>query len=63
MTQNPSAADRIRTHLERVSDLRQQARVAGQDLAVREVKELQARRFRSTYADFLVAAPAHAMSA
>jgi hypothetical protein len=53
MTQNPSAADRIRTHLERVSDLRQQARVAGQDLAVREVKELQARRFRSTYADFL----------
>lgn len=53
MTQNPSAADRIRTHLARVSDLRQQARTAGLDRAVNEVKRLQARRFRATYADFL----------
>lgn len=53
MTQNPSAADRIRTHLARVSDLRQQARTAGLDRAVTEVKLLQGRRFRATYADFL----------
>lgn len=53
MTQNPSAADRIRMHLERVSGLRQQARAAGLDQAVQEVKHLQAQRFRATYADFL----------
>lgn len=53
MTQNPSAADRIRMHLERVEGLRQQARTAGLDQAVQEVKQLQARRFRATYADFL----------
>jgi hypothetical protein len=53
MTQNPSAADRIRTHLERVSGLREQARTAGLDHAVNEVKHLQAERFRATYADFL----------
>lgn len=53
MTQNPSAADRIRTHLDRVSGLRQQARTAGLDQAVKDVKHLQAQRFRSTYADFL----------
>ncbi|WP_066272966.1 FFLEELY motif protein [Hydrogenophaga palleronii] len=53
MTQTTSAADRIRTHLERVSQLRQQARSAGLERAVNEVKRLQAQRFRATYADFL----------
>lgn len=53
MTTKPSAADQIRTHLGRVSDLRQQARSAGLDRAVREVKQLQAQRFRATYTDFL----------
>lgn len=53
MTTRPSAADQIRSHLERVSALRQQARSAGLDRAVREVKELQAQRFRATYGDFL----------
>lgn len=53
MTQPPHAADLIRMHLERVSELRQQARTAGLDLAVQEVKQLQAQRFRATYADFL----------
>lgn len=53
MTTKPSAADQIRTHLERVSELRQQARSAGLDRAVRDVKQLQAQRFRATYTDFL----------
>ena len=53
MTQKTSAADRIRTHLERVSQLRLQASTAGLDRAVNEVKRLQAQRFRATYADFL----------
>lgn len=53
MTQTTSAADRIRTHLDRVSQLRQQASTAGLERAVTEVKQLQAQRFRATYADFL----------
>lgn len=53
MTQKASAADRIRTHLERVNQLRLQASTAGLDRAVNEVKRLQAQRFRATYADFL----------
>lgn len=53
MTQHPSAADQIRAHLERVSHLRRAARTAGLERAVTEVKRLQARRFRATYADFL----------
>lgn len=53
MTQKPSAADQIRSHLERVSHLRQEARTAGLERAVIEVKHLQAQRFRATYADFL----------
>lgn len=53
MNRTPSAADQIRTHLERVSHLRQEARTAGLDLAVHEVKQLQAQRFKATYADFL----------
>lgn len=53
MSHKPSAADRIRTHIERVGQLRQQASSVGLDHAVNEVKRLQARRFRATYADFL----------
>ena len=53
MSHTPSAADRIRTHLDRVAQLRQQARSAGLDRAVDDVKRLQAQRFRATYADFL----------
>lgn len=53
MTPKPSAADLIRTHLERVNQLRLQARTEGLDRAVSEVKWLQAQRFRATYADFL----------
>lgn len=53
MTHTPNAADRIRTHLDRVAQLRQQARSAGLDRAVDDVKRLQAQRFRATYADFL----------
>lgn len=53
MTQQPNAADQIRTHLDRVNQLRHQASTAGLDRAVNEVKQLQARRFRATYADFL----------
>lgn len=53
MSQPASAADRIRTHLDRVHQLRLQAQVAGLAVAVNEVKELQARRFRATYADLI----------
>ena len=49
----PSVADQIRLHLQRVNHLRDQAHSAGQAKAVHEVKQLQARRFRATYADFL----------
>jgi hypothetical protein len=48
-----SAADRIRAQLERVARLRRQAQRAGMAQAVHQVKQLQARRFRATYADFL----------
>lgn len=54
-----SAADRIRQQLDRVAHLRTQARQAGLSSAVHQVKQLQARRFRATYADFL-ADPRHA---
>lgn len=53
MTQHLSAADQIRAHLERVRHLRQEASKAGFGHAVADVKHLQARRFRATYADFL----------
>jgi hypothetical protein len=49
-----SAAEQIRMHLQRVVHLRDQAQDAGLASAVREVKRLQARRFRATYAHFLV---------
>lgn len=48
-----SASDLIRTHLARVSQLRAQAQAEGVQTAVDHIKHLQARRFRSTYADFL----------
>ncbi len=48
-----SAADRIRAQLDRVAHLRTQAREDGLAGAVHQVKQLQARRFRATYADFL----------
>jgi hypothetical protein len=53
MSQPVSAADRIRSHLDRVQQLRRQAQAAGMDAAVNEVKQLQARRFRATYADLI----------
>lgn len=59
MTSSPSAAERIRTHLGRVHGLRQQARADRLAAAVNDIKRLQARRFRATYADFL-ALPSHA---
>ncbi len=55
MTTFTSAADQIRMHLERVTHLREQAHSAGLATAVHEVKQLQARRFRATYSDFLLA--------
>lgn len=51
-TSTPPAAQ-IRLHLDRVAHLRAQAQTAGLVLAVHQVKQLQARRFRATYADFL----------
>lgn len=48
-----SASDQIRTHLARVSQLREQAQTEGLQAAVERIKELQALRFRGTYADFL----------
>lgn len=53
MPSSTSAADQIRSHLERVTALRQQARAAGLAQAVSDVKRLQGQRFRATYTDFL----------
>jgi len=53
MTTATQAAERIRTHLARVTHLRDHAATAGLAQAVHEVKKLQARRFRATYSDFL----------
>lgn len=58
-THSSSAADRIRAQMERVAHLRAQAQQDGLATAVHQVKQLQARRFRATYADFLVD-PRHA---
>lgn len=60
-TPSSSAAERIRAQLERVGHLRHQAHEAGLSTAVHEVKQLQARRFRATYADFLME-PRHALA-
>ncbi|MDO9250391.1 hypothetical protein [Hydrogenophaga sp.] len=54
MDTSTSAAAQIRMHLQRVGHLREQAHDAGLANAVHQVKQLQARRFRATYADFLV---------
>jgi hypothetical protein len=59
MTTESRAADQIRLQLQRVSHLREQAQSAGLAIAVHEVKQLQARRFRATYRDFLQS-PRHA---
>jgi hypothetical protein len=53
MSSTTSAADLIRLHLARVSELRAQTQAAGLQGAVDEIKRLQARRFRATYADCL----------
>lgn len=53
MSPPTSASDLIRSHLARVSQLRAQAQAAGLQAAVDDIKHLQARRFRGTYADFL----------
>lgn len=53
MTRRTSAAEQIRSHLERVTRLREQAHSEGLSSAVHQVKQLQARRFRATYTDFL----------
>lgn len=52
-TTSHSPAQRIRQHLERVERLREQAHSEGLSTAVHQVKQLQARRFRATYTDFL----------
>ena len=53
MTTATQAAERIRTHLARVTRLREQADATGLAEAVHAVKQLQAQRFRATYTDFL----------
>lgn len=53
MTTATQAADRIRTHLARVTRLREQADAVGLAQAVHAIKHLQAQRFRTTYTDFL----------
>lgn len=52
-TSKPSPSEQIRNHLERVDRLREQAHSEGLSTALHQVKQLQARRFRATYADFL----------
>lgn len=54
MTPPNTPSDLIRMHLARVGELRAQAQAVGLQTALDAVKELQARRFRGTYADFLV---------
>jgi len=54
MSSSSSASDLIRAQLARVSELRARALAEGMHAAVEAIKHLQARRFRSTYADFLV---------
>lgn len=53
MSPPTSASDLIRSHLARVNQLRAQAQAEGLQAAVDDIKHLQARRFRGTYADFL----------
>lgn len=53
MSDTPSSADHIRTHLARVAYLREQARTQGLTGAVTRLKQVQACRFRGTYQDVL----------
>lgn len=53
MNPSTSASDLIRTHLARVSQLRAKAQSDGLKAAADDIKNLQARRFRGTYSDFL----------
>lgn len=53
MNPSRSAADAIRLHLARVSELRERAHERGLAQAVHAIKRLQAQRFRGTYVDFL----------
>lgn len=53
------AANRIREELQKVVHLREQAHSGALVAAVHDIKQLQARRFRGTYSDFL-ADPRHA---
>ena len=53
MTESTHAAQHIRAHLARVAALREQAKDSGLSAPVHAVKQLQARRFRATYLDFM----------
>lgn len=53
MKDTATPAQAIREHLNRVASLRNDAHQRGLANAVHQVKQLQARRFRGTYADFL----------
>lgn len=53
MNPSRSAADAIRLHLARVSELRERAHQQGLAQAVHAIKRLQAQRFKGTYVDFL----------
>lgn len=53
MSEPTHAAEHIRAHLARVANLREQAEDSGLAAAVHDVKQLQARRFRATYVDFM----------
>lgn len=53
MSDPTHAAEHIRAHLARVAELRALAEDSGLAAAVHAVKQLQARRFRATYVDFM----------
>lgn len=53
MSSPSNIASRIRTHLTQVAELRMNAMSDGVHTAVRLVKQLQAKRFRGTYADLI----------
>ena len=53
MSEASHAAEHIRAHLAHVAELREQADGSGLATAVHAVKQLQARRFRATYVDFM----------
>lgn len=53
MSEKPQAASRIRTHLDRVAQLRGKTQASALAAATADIKLLQSLRFRNTYADFL----------